>query len=439
MFEKFSENLLKFYLTNLFSLIKVRILSFTVGISKEAFCMIFVDGVELRKAPDKGRILRLSAYGDFSGVVLKNKNFSGFQLQGSLLEGVHFTDIQLKGANLEGVILENGYFRNVSFRGSLLKNASLKNSTFIGCSFEKADLTGVDCEGAHFERCIFSKANVCFASFQGARLERCNFKKADLYGSNLENAFLRRVKFKKTGLRQVEAGGVCLEKTDLTLEGGIWYEEDERRELAGERARRWRRVRRRLMIFGLLCGLIGLGWFYLFSPPSLFSRLESARERYLAYQKYLKGQWQKLDFQEGYVRRRMRSYLRRDYIQKGRSVPGFMEAVKDSLLKSYLDQLAVLAAGKEELERRQREVELVLSELERYRLAAFVSDASSAAPSEKEVGTLLEGLKLDLHRSPWDTPSRFNVPKGVVDTLQGCQKAKEIYLREREEVRAEGG
>ncbi|PFZ03188.1 hypothetical protein COL75_13425 [Bacillus wiedmannii] len=97
-----------------------------------------LNGVNFSDANMKKMILRDS---DLQAALLYNANLQSVNLQGAGLKNIKCDKTDFKGANLQntnfsGAILENSTFKNADFRGANLSNVSFKGSEFQDANFK---------------------------------------------------------------------------------------------------------------------------------------------------------------------------------------------------------------------------------------------------------------------------------------------------------------
>lgn len=117
----------------------------------------------------------------FSGKVLKQANFSGFQLDGSNFDGanleqVNFSMAKLAGANFCGAKLGKARLtyvqaRRAKFSGASMKQCKLEYAELALCDFTNADLTKANMRSTHLEGADLSKAVLTEAQLGGARYD----------------------------------------------------------------------------------------------------------------------------------------------------------------------------------------------------------------------------------------------------------------------------
>ena len=134
-------------------------------------------------------------------------------------------------SNLQGVSLRNGSFDRANFtganlQGTLMQSASLKNANLFLANLQDANLsraklnyanlTGANLQGAVLEGAQLEGANLYHANLQSANFYRAQLQGVVFVGANLQKANLRGVDLSTVvGLTQEQLNRACVD--DYTI------------------------------------------------------------------------------------------------------------------------------------------------------------------------------------------------------------------------------
>ena len=91
---------------------------------------------------------------DFSGQVLKGRNFAGARLRQADLSLSVMNRTSFAGGDLRDVNAYGGVFSSASFAGANLTNATFVGAYLQGANFRGARLAGVNFSGAEMDRAV---------------------------------------------------------------------------------------------------------------------------------------------------------------------------------------------------------------------------------------------------------------------------------------------
>lgn len=137
---------------------------------------------------------------DFSREVQRGVDFSkrrlrNFNLQGALLDGGRFEEVDFHSAHLDGSSLKGAHLVRARFYFAYLPGAELEAADLSGMSSDRADFSDVNFSRANCAGASFSSARMARANFSGADLTNADFSGADLRGADLSGAILNGVKW----------------------------------------------------------------------------------------------------------------------------------------------------------------------------------------------------------------------------------------------------
>ena len=101
-------------------------------------------------------------------------------LANTCLEGIHFTEANLRSADI----------RQANLRGALLHDADLREANLQNSDLEEADLEGADLQGTDLKGANLQNANLRNADLRGADLRGANFKQARIGGALIDSVIL---------------------------------------------------------------------------------------------------------------------------------------------------------------------------------------------------------------------------------------------------------
>lgn len=152
---------------------------------------------------EERRRLREAVVADYSeGKSLADRDFTGADLSGLVLEGADLKDTMLEAVNLAG--------------------ANLRRVDLSGAVLARADLTGADLTGAKLVGANLGAAKLCGAKVTGsadltrAVLAKADLTKVDLRGATLEGADFSEAIFADADLREVAASELTFLSSDLS-------------------------------------------------------------------------------------------------------------------------------------------------------------------------------------------------------------------------------
>jgi uncharacterized protein YjbI with pentapeptide repeats len=135
---------------------------------------------------------------DLTGANLRGSSLRRARLQDAVLVETilvrsHLEDSRLEGAHLERAILDGAHLDGAHLRGARLQGARLRGAYLLSADLDfavvRADLAGARLMGARFFGADLGNANL-----RGAKLQRADLRFASLTGANLAGADLRKAK-----------------------------------------------------------------------------------------------------------------------------------------------------------------------------------------------------------------------------------------------------
>jgi hypothetical protein len=132
---------------------------------------------------------------------------------------LNFSGLDLRESNFSCANLK-GY----DFNGANLWNADLRYAILEGVNFEGANLQRINLQGANLHNANLSEAELFGANLYNANLQDVNFQNAELFSVNLRNANLKGANLQGANLHYADIDNSCL---PLHF-GGLNWEIDER-------------------------------------------------------------------------------------------------------------------------------------------------------------------------------------------------------------------
>jgi uncharacterized protein YjbI with pentapeptide repeats len=128
---------------------------------------------------------------NFEGILLNGVNFSNANLKKTIFSEVEMDQGNLENANLEKAKLISVKIKQANFRNANLAGANISLSDAAGAVFREANLNGANFLKADLTKADFQDAIVRNVSFREANLSETNFLNAKLKGTNFTTAILK--------------------------------------------------------------------------------------------------------------------------------------------------------------------------------------------------------------------------------------------------------
>ena len=153
---------------------------------------------------------------DFSGQNLEFKQMDGADLSGANLSGANLSSARMNGVNLTGANLSG-----TNLKGASLRDADFKSANITGVDLRWANLTGAKLAGAGLKDinlfgANLSRANLRDADLENATLCQAKLERTDLHGANLSGADLTKANLRWADLKNANMDGTKLSGADLT-------------------------------------------------------------------------------------------------------------------------------------------------------------------------------------------------------------------------------
>ena len=183
----------------------------------------------------------------FDQADLRNRDFTGADLdgvsfRGAQLQGANFSRARLRGAIFEGARLDNAKFVEAQLQGAQFATATLDRVDFTGAQLQGADLGGqlrgvtlakanllgvlfgfgaeTELQGADLDGALLSGADFGRAQLQGASLKSAIMLGVDLRGADLQGADLGQADLRGANLDGAQLHGASLRGAKLWLTFG---------------------------------------------------------------------------------------------------------------------------------------------------------------------------------------------------------------------------
>lgn len=143
---------------------------------------------------------------NFSGIDMKNVDFSGSSWYSSIFSFAKFNYANGKGVDLSQSALQDTIFNNAN-----LENGVFDGAFCVNASFENSNLKGASFLGANLKNANFKNANLSDSIFDSTILDG-----SILDGANVENASFIGVSLDKTSLLNVNLKDAIVNRSTLT-------------------------------------------------------------------------------------------------------------------------------------------------------------------------------------------------------------------------------
>lgn len=129
-----------------------------------------------------------------TGSNFNGSDFTGSNLNRSILSGVSFASVRFNHANLVGITAKETSFDHSTMNSAKLSYAKLQGSSFRCVELNHADLTKVGAEMTIFSNADMSNAKLVKARFTGASLRDAIFIETDLTNADLTDSCISGLK-----------------------------------------------------------------------------------------------------------------------------------------------------------------------------------------------------------------------------------------------------
>ena len=177
------------------------------------------------------RVRQAVAEGIAAGESFAERDLTGADLRGQLLERGDFRRALMESANLTGAILDdaalpNAVLAHADLTGARLRRADLTSANLGGARLIDADLSDARCDGANLmgatltgallggaslDEAVFQDTDMSRADLSGVQLAKCAFLNTRLAGARCVGANLQAAVFVEVDLSGVDFGGANLD------------------------------------------------------------------------------------------------------------------------------------------------------------------------------------------------------------------------------------
>lgn len=169
--------------------------------------------------------------GEFAGIDLKARDFSGQKLHGVIFEksdlqkakfvgsdltGANFRSADLSKADLTGAILTDADFTRATLSAAILQKVTGERTCFIDAQLAEADLSDANLPEARFEQARLAQAKLARANLKAADLRFADLSRADLRDANLAGADLSLATVKLAKCDRANLSGIVFDMGTLT-------------------------------------------------------------------------------------------------------------------------------------------------------------------------------------------------------------------------------
>ncbi|MGZ8928223.1 MAG: pentapeptide repeat-containing protein [Methylobacter sp.] len=185
----------------------------------------------LTRAIDADKSVRDTAFKEFDGLNLQNRDLRFANLFGAVLPKADLRRVRLQGAVLLKAKLQGvAGWDKTQLQGAILGGTQLQSAVLIEADLQGADLRGADLQGADLGWAKLQSADLRGADLQGANLSGAKLQGANLRGADLQGAILREANLQGADLVYAKLQGTDLvlaelqgaELREAKLQGSDW-------------------------------------------------------------------------------------------------------------------------------------------------------------------------------------------------------------------------